>query len=303
MLFKIVLTFLASFFWAQIDFASLNNKADDNFSVLIEKEASQILPHQKASLEELTLQAESSAVLDPLNDIFIFEKNSLASRQIASITKLMTALVVLDENPDWNKVHKIEREDRVEGGKIHLYYGDEVTIKDLFLSMLVGSENTASLALVHALDLSEDQFVEKMNTKAREMGLLNTSFSDVVGLSPKNVSTARDVAFLAKEALSREEIKSAVGIKKLEFETLKGVKKEIDSTDYLLSDFDGGDISILGGKTGYTELAGYCLVAKFMDPYQNEVISVVLGSPTEVERFRQTSKLVKWIYNNFEWRP
>jgi D-alanyl-D-alanine carboxypeptidase len=213
----------------------------------------------------------------------------------------MTALVFLDNNPGWDKNYTMQDADRRDGGKIYLYRGDEVTVRDLFDAMLVGSDNTATIALIHAAGFTEDDFVKKMNDKAATMGLTQTKFFDAVGLNNDNVSTAREVAELAKTALATPEILQTVSNKSVTFKTTAGIVKIIDSTDSLLNGFSSDHIQIIGGKTGHTDLAGYCFVAKFTDQNNHVIISVVLGTDSEAERFRQTAKLANWIYDSFTW--
>jgi len=268
---------------------------------VVEKEVTLRLPAKKPEVAEVDIQAKSLAVLDAKNNIFLFEKNSNEPLQIASITKLMTALVFLDYNPGWDNIYEIQRADRVDGGKIHVYLGDKVKVKDLFYTMLIASDNTAAVALIHAAGLTEEDFVLKMNAKAKELGFINAYFADPVGLDSKNVATAREIAYLAQAALAKPEIATAVGTDKYEFTTSAGVNKKIASTDYLLSLFNLPNIKIIGGKTGYTELAGYCFVGKFINSDNREIISVVLNTKSDNERFRQTTKLVDWIFANFVW--
>lgn len=300
---SIIATIVTSFFLLNVNlnnvFLFISNPV--SAEAVIEKQASIHLPEKKSDAVDIDLSAYSAAVLDVKDNLFIFEKNSNDRLRIASITKLMTALVFLDHNPGWDQVYEIKREDRRDGGKIYLYLGEKVTIRDLFYAMLVGSDNSATIALVHSTGLSEADFVALMNEKARSLGLLQTNFIDPVGLSNDNLSTAREVALLAQAALSKKEINQAVSTEKTEFSTVAGAIKTIESTDVLLNNFSDENIKILGGKTGYTELAGYCFVAKFVDASQHEIISVVLKTPTENERFKQTAKLVRWVYDNFQW--
>lgn len=298
-----LVTIVASFFWWNINFTNLFSFVQTSVSpeAVIEKSATIRLPQKKSGASEIEVSAYSAAVLDIKDKVFIFEKNSNDRLRIASITKLMTALVFLDNNPGWDQIYEIRREDRRDGGKIYLYLGEQVTVKDLFYAMLVGSDNSATISLIHSTGLSEEDFVAKMNEKAKTLGLLQTSFVDPVGLSNSNISTAREVALLAQLALAQKEINQAVSIEKTEFETIAGVPKLIESTNSLLNNFPDSSIRVLGGKTGHTDLAGYCFVAKFVDDNKHEIISVVLNTPSENDRFRQTSKLVSWIYENYEW--
>ncbi|NCD00964.1 D-alanyl-D-alanine carboxypeptidase [bacterium] len=277
----------------------LNNFDINNNSKIIE---SQLLKNylQKRNQTKLEVNSNKYIVLDVKNDIVLYEKDSLEVQPIASITKLMTALVALDLNPDWNKSYKITREDRREGGRIYLYLGDEVSIKDLFELSLVGSANTATFALVNSLNFSKDEYVNLMNIKAKELGMKNTFFSDVTGLSINNKSNAKDISILVREALSREEIQSVVEKSVLTIETKKGREVEVESTDKLL-DKDLGIKYLKGGKTGYLPEAGYCFAAKF-EKDNEELITVVLGADGKNDRFDDTIKLVSWSYNlNLEY--
>ncbi len=303
MMAQIIATIISSFFLLNVNFNNIFLFTYNPISpeAVIEKQATVHSPQKKTGIQDIEIAAYSAAVFDIKDKLFIFEKNSNDRLRIASISKLMTALVFLDNNPGWDQVYEITREDRRDGGKIYLYLGDKVTVKNLFYAMLVGSDNTATIALIHAAGMSETDFVAKMNEKARELGLLQTSFVDPVGLSSSNISTAREVALLAQAALAKPEINQAVGTEKTEFSTVAGVAKTIESTDTLLNSFPDDNIKIVGGKTGHTDLAGYCFVAKFMDNNQHEIISVVLNTPSENERFKQTARLVRWVYDSYEW--
>ena len=300
---QIVATIITSFFLLNINlngfFYFLSNPISPE--AVIEKQPTIHLPQKKADASEIDISAYSAAVLDVKEKTFIFEKNSNDRVRIASITKLMTALVFLENNPGWDQIYEIRREDRRDGGKIYLYLGEKVTIKNLFYAMLVGSDNSATIALIHSAGLSEADFVAKMNEKARSLGLLQTSFVDPVGLGSDNISTAREVVLLATTALSHPEINQAVSTKKVEFSTVAGLPKIIESTDILLNNFPDSNIRTIGGKTGYTDLAGYCSVAKFVNDNQHEIISAVLNTKSETDRFAQTSKLVRWVYSSYEW--
>lgn len=252
---------------------------------------------------ELYLVANKGAVLGANSRDFFFLKNAEETQPIASITKLMTALVFLENNPGWETTYIIRADDKVEGGILNLFPGEEVRIKDLFNTSLIASDNGATLALVHASGLSEEEFVKKMNKTAVQLGLRQTHFVDPIGLSDRNTANAREVALLAQEALARPEIKQATESKEYRFKTLNGQTKNIESTDYLLFDSEKNAFQVLGGKTGYTDRAGYCFVGRFQDESGREIISVVLNSAGKNERFKETKNLVNWVFENYNWRP
>lgn len=247
------------------------------------------------------LQSNCGVVLDAESGEILFNKDAEKQWPIASITKLATALIFLEYNPGWDAVYTIKDDDRREGGRINVFRGEKIKVKDLFNLSLVGSDNTATIALVHSTGMSEDDFVKKMNAKAAELGLKNTKFFDAVGLSNNNVSTARETGELVKAALSKEEIKEATLRKKYDFVSLDKRRKIVYNTDDLLDIFPQNGVKILGGKTGYTEAAGYCFAGKFFDKTGREIISVILGSASNDLRFSETRDLVEWAYKSFVW--
>lgn len=241
--------------------------------------------------------AQNGVILD-YDDSLFFAKRPDRAWPIASITKLFTAYVFLDYNPGWETSYEIGPSDKREGGKIHLFTGDKVTVKDLFYFSLVGSDNTATAGLVKATGLSEAEFVEKMNAKIKELGFKNTRLVDPMGLKDGNISTAREVALFAKIALAKEEISRASLTKTYEFNTKQGRKKTITNTNELLSSFPSEGISVLGGKTGYVNSSGYCLVSQFKNYESRAIVTVVLGADSDSDRFSLTKKLVDLYYKN-----
>jgi len=258
-------------------------------------------PKEEEKLEPIIIDfdflAKNGVVLDD-NDNLFFAEHPDQVWPIASITKLFTAYTFLDYNPGWESSYEIKPEDKREGGKIYLFNGDRVTVKDLFYFSLVGSDNTATAALVQTTGLSEAEFVEKMNDKIKELGFKSTKLVDPVGLGDGNISTAREVALFTKIALAKEEISQASLTKRYEFNTAQGRKKIITSTDELLSSYPAEGISILGGKTGYINSSGYNLVSQFKNYDGRAIVTVILGASSDSDRFDLTKKLVDLFYKN-----
>lgn len=257
------------------------------------------LSHYSLTEKNYSLGADKAVVLSEDGRSLYFAKNADKKQPIASITKLMTAIVFLETNPNWSDTYTITREDYVSGGRINLYLGDTVEIKDLFLTSLVPSDNGATIALVHASGLEYDEFVSRMNEKAKEMRLLKTSFVDPTGLSSENISTAREVALLAKEAFEKKEIREALILKEYSFTTKEGREKHLESTDYLL--FDKGDYNFepLGGKTGYTEKAGYCFVGMFENKEGDRLIASILNSDSKNGRFEESKSIIRYVLESY----
>jgi D-alanyl-D-alanine carboxypeptidase len=246
------------------------------------------------------LKAKSGVVYDVKNNNFVFKKNQASRLPIASITKLMTAIVFVENNPGFDEVYEIKDEDRREGGRIYVYRGDKISVKDLFYLSLVGSANTATVALVHSTGMTEEEFVSKMNEKAKDLGLVRTNFKDAVGLSANNYSTANDIALLTREALSFSEIREATLRSSYSFKTLQGRTQVVYTTDQLLSNMPKNGVELFGGKTGYTDAAGYCFVGGFVDKTGQELISVVLGTESDKARFSETKNLINWVFENIK---
>lgn len=247
------------------------------------------------------VDAKSTAVLTDDGHVWLEAKAPERRQAIASITKLMTALVFLDHNPGWEAEYTISRSDMVEGGKINLFLGETVKVKDLFNASLVASDNGATLSLARSTGLSGTDFITAMNRKARDLGLLQTEFSDPVGLNSDNLSNARDVARLAQAALNRQEIAAAAKMSNYSFRTAQGKEKFLESTDWLLDSSSPGALEALGGKTGYTDQAGYCFVGRFRDKDGRSVIVAVLDTGGKNERFLQARALAAWAFTYCQW--
>ncbi|MFA6306985.1 MAG: serine hydrolase [Patescibacteria group bacterium] len=256
-------------------------------------------PVKEAAVKTVSfdLAAENGAILDCQSHDLFFSKMPDRAWPIASITKLFTAYAFLDYNPGWEEFYKIKAEDKREGGKIYLFTGDKVKVKDLFYFSLVGSDNTATAALVSSTGLTEEEFVAKVNNKITSLGFKNTIIVDATGLKDGNISTAREIAQFADMALGADEINRASLTKKYEFTTEQGRKKVIFSTNELLNIFPRKEVSLLGGKTGYINSSGYCLVSKFKGHDGRDIVTVVLGADSETSRFGLTKELVDLYYN------
>ena len=259
-------------------------------------------PLKKEGTKNPSLSWGSILATDVNSEEVLFGREIDKERSIASITKLATALVLMDLNLDWESVYEIQYSDRIEGGRVYIYQGEEIRLKDLLYVSLVASANTATRSLVSASGLSYDDFVIAMNNKAVELGLEQTHFVDPIGLSSLNVSTAAEVAKLAQVAISNGVIRDCLLKDKYVFSPVGGASKTVRTTNLLLDDFQDANINILGGKTGFTGAAGYCFVGMFEGKNNNKVITVVLGARNHSTRFVDTESLINWVYSNYEWR-
>lgn len=244
--------------------------------------------------------AVSVAVYDLRSDFKLWSVNDTTSYPIASITKLMSAMVFLDLDPNLEKLVEVRESDYQPGGKAHFFVGDNVAIKDILATALVASDNTAITLLVRSSGVSEREFVEKMNAKAEIMKLKETTFVDPTGLQSGNRSTVREVAKLAETALSYPLIKEAIHTNRLTVTTKNGKEVNVQSTNLLLSESMVSGARIIGGKTGSLPEAGYCFVG-FFSKDGHDIITVVLGAIDDEHRFLETKNLVRWAYEAYTW--
>lgn len=234
--------------------------------------------------------AGSVVMLDTTSNHILFEQNAFERRPIASISKLMTAVVAIDYGVPWEKEVDIQLEEYVQGGQLLLHPGEKVTMKDLFYASLLGSANNATLAYVRQLGVPKDEFVRAMNRKAVELGLEQTEFHDVTGLSPQNVSTAYEAAIMAKTAFAKyPAIREATIAKEYPF-VVGGSGREhtIRNTNKLVSEF-GEQTG--GTKTGYLYEAGYCLVMQGEGEIGTRM-GVILNAPSEQGHFADMQRLL-----------
>lgn len=255
------------------------------------------LPHKKDNNSlGVKITAHSAAVLDKDSGIVLWKKNADGVRSIASITKLMTAIVFLENRPDWNTQITMEIRDEANGGIPDIKRGEVVRVKDLFYTALIASDNNAAMAMVRSTGLSNEEFVKKMNDKAKALGLENTAFVEPTGLNDANHSTAIEVLQMAKYAFDIPDIRAVVGLAEYNFNSISGESHRIFSTNQLLSSY----LDIEAGKTGFINSSGYCIVAEVKGDKAN-IISVVLGSETNPDRFQDLKILSGWILENFIW--
>jgi D-alanyl-D-alanine endopeptidase (penicillin-binding protein 7) len=209
-------------------------------------------------------------------------------RPLASITKLMTALVALDTG------YALERPVPLNRRWSTVLPARSYTRGELMTAMLVRSDNSAAETLAGDYPGGRDEFIREMNDRARSLGMLSTRFEDASGLSANNVSSAHDIAILVTEALKQDYMRRTTVIKHTEIEIpgkKKSTKIQINNTNSpLLGAFDNAVLS----KTGLTSKAGWC-VAMALEQEGQQYIIVVLGAKNKAER----TKMVERSFNNF----
>lgn len=277
----------------------ISNYAERGSLELLEDIYLQDAPYRKNNDSlGMAITAHSAIVIDKETEQILWQKNPEEARSVASLTKLLTALVFLDNNPGWEEVVTIQQSDYREGGRIRVYQGEEISIRDLFNTMLIVSSNNATVALVRSTGLSEEEFVVAMNQKAQELGMIQSVFLEPTGLEPDNISTASDIIKLAKAAFNQEEIRWATSQKQYTYSILNAPRSySLDNTNKLLNSY----LKILAGKTGYLEESGYCLVSEVKGPEEQEIIIAILDSQSETDRFQDLKALAQWAFDNYNW--
>lgn len=253
--------------------------------------------------DSLGIKTTARAVLvaDNASGAVLYAKHDQASQPIASITKLMTALVFLDHNPGWETKVTVTAADQRDGGIVYLNQGETVTVRDLFHLMLVASANEAAAALARSTGL--ENFVAAMNQKAAELGMNQSQFTDETGLSAGNIASPRDLVTLAGAAFSQPDLARAVTTSQYLFTVgSSGRRRLAVSTDQLLQSFiNTGPYRITGAKTGHLDEAGYTLVVTVQKDNGPTVTLVLLGAASQPDRWQEAKGLVDWVFGHYRW--
>jgi D-alanyl-D-alanine endopeptidase (penicillin-binding protein 7) len=260
-------------------------------------------PVKKDSLR-LGVETSSRAalVVDWRTGASLFEKDAETAYPIASITKLMTALVVLDHGVDMDAVVEIGPDDTRSGGVSYTIPGEHVSVRDLMHISLVASGNGETVSFAKSTGMSLEEFARRMNSLAEELGMQNAHFVEPTGLDSENTASARDVAVLIKAALENDMIRETVLRQEYGFTTDSGLSRTVRTTDALLSSgLALPPYGLLGGKTGYLPEAGYCFGAAATNGTGDKVIAVALGAPTIEARFREVKDMIYWAFDAYEW--
>ncbi|WP_018131916.1 D-alanyl-D-alanine carboxypeptidase family protein [Effusibacillus pohliae] len=261
--------------------------------------ATETKPDEKSQVQ-IAKQAVSAIVMDAATGQVLFEKNAHDRLPPASITKIMTMLLVMEAIEAGkvkltDHIRTSERAASMGGSQIFLEPGEEMTLEDMMKGIALGSANDASVAVAEHLAGSEEEFVRLMNQRAQELGLKDTHFSNCNGLPVENhYTSAYDVAVMSRELLKHE------GILKWTSMYQDYLRKDTDkpfwlvNTNKLVRFYPGVD----GLKTGFTSESRYCLSATAKRG-EFRVIAVVMGEPTSPTRNAEIAGMFDWAFANF----
>ena len=236
------------------------------------------------------IRAAAALLYNPRTDEVLWADRGLDQRPIASITKVMTALVLLDQEPELARDVVVSRRDVRRASTTRLARGERVTLDALLHLALIASDNAAARMLARASGWGTRLFVERMNRKAAELGLHGTRFVEPSGLDERNVSTPYDVARLIVAA---GDVPALSRIMRKWTHRLRTDRRRVNirNTNRLLRSRH----VIRGGKTGFINEAGYCLTALVELPDADPVALVVLGARSNAGRFREARRLIEWL--------
>ncbi|MEK5081560.1 D-alanyl-D-alanine carboxypeptidase DacF [Bacillus sp. FSL H8-0515] len=253
---------------------------------------------------ELAHEAKSAVLIERDTGKVLYNKNSNERLAPASMTKIMTMLLIMEALDEGkikmsDKVRTSEHAASMGGSQIFLEPGEEMTVKEMLKGIAIASGNDASVAMAEFISGSEEEFVKKMNKKAKELGLKNTSFKNPTGLTEEgHYSSAYDMAIMAKELLKYESITKFTGTYEDYLRENTDKKFWLVNTNRLIKFYPGVD----GVKTGYTGEAKYCLTASAKKGNMR-AIAVVFGASTPKERNAQVTKMLDFAFSQYETHP
>ena len=258
-----------------------------------------VLPAVRA--EGLDVPAPSAILMDAATGTVLYEKNADEKLPPASVTKIMTLLLVMEALDSgrigWDDMVTASEAAAAKGGsQVYLEVGEQMSMDEMLKSVVVSSANDCATALAEHVAGSEAAFVEKMNVRAAELGMENTHVVNCTGLddgenASEHLTTARDIAIMSRELLTHEEIKKYTTIW---MDTVRNGQFGLSNTNKLVRFYEG----TTGLKTGYTSTAGHCLSAS-AERDGMELIAVVLHCESSTDRFRSAKALLDYGFANY----
>lgn len=237
------------------------------------------------------IEASAAVVMDMKSGRILYSKNADVRKPIASTTKIMTAIIAIENGNLDDKVKVSKRAASIWGSTIKLKAGEELTLRELLYGLMLRSGNDAAIAVAEHIGGTVENFVSMMNDKAKKLGLKNTAFVTPHGLDADgHYSTAAELAEITRYALKNPTFSKIVGTQNISIKD-----RNLYSTNEMLSLYQGAD----GVKTGYTGKAGRCLVTSATrDNFR--IISVVLGCSSRETRAQSSKAILDYCFNNYK---
>jgi D-alanyl-D-alanine carboxypeptidase (penicillin-binding protein 5/6) len=251
-----------------------------------------------SSAAALNVPVRAAILIEKETGAVIYEKDADAKREPASVTKIMTILLIVEALESGalsldDIVTTSAHAQSMGGSQIYLSEGERMTVHEMLKAIVVASANDAATAMAEHLAGSEPVFAERMNERARQLGMTSTNFTNSSGLldDVTHVTTARDVSIMARELIGHDFIKQYTTIWT---DSVRGGSFSLTNTNKLIHSYSGAS----GLKTGFTSRAGHCLTAT-ADRDGVEYIAVVLGGDTSDNRFAAAKTLLDYAFANF----
>lgn len=249
----------------------------------------------------VTVEAPSVILMEQGTGTVLYEKGADIKRPIASVTKVMTALLLMEEIDSGrmsytDMITTSEEAESMGGSQVYLEVGEQMSIEDMIKGLMVASGNDVAVAIGEHISGDLPSFIKRMNERAKELGMKNTNFLNPNGLPEDNhYSSARDVAIMSRELL--ENHPDIIKYTTIWMDSLRGGEFQLANTNKLVATYKG----ITGLKTGFTTEAMHCLSASAKRDDFN-LVAVVLGAPNSEARFKDAENLLNYGFDNFIFR-
>ena len=289
-----VLLLLAVFVFFSVSTVHFVETSDDRLLASVEK--TYHFDFDNAATRGLRLNLKSALVINYDNGQVLYARHPEKKRPIASITKLVMAMVVLDEGISLDTTEIITKEDARRSSRSRLRVGYEVTVHDLLHAALMNSDNRAARALARVTSGTVERFVMLMNRKARKLDLKETIFYEPSGLDARNISTAHEVAKILHYAYDYDLIAKITSQKtyRVKVQNKKNKYVKMANTNMMVH----SRYKVLSGKTGFIRAADHCLTTLIQNKEGERLTLVVLGVPGDRLRFREARKLADWGFKH-----
>lgn len=295
--------------------------------VLITFKASNIYPWgTKQTGLEPKVHAKAAIAVDINNGQTLFSYNEGNELAMASLTKIMTATVALERIQDFNVPVTISRNAAlVEGSRMNLWMDEKISLKDILYGLILKSGNDAAVTIEEYYDnsvrdktscktnqdtsqikdpnekeeaTSAPGFVELMNQKANDLGLKDMKFEDSSGISENNITSPKDLVNLMDYSMRNPIFREVMSTQQYTALALNGaLQHPMTTTNRLLRT----RTDVLGGKTGYSEAAGWNMITVFKSPAGHRIVTIVFGTEGNDSRFNESNKIIDWVYNYYRW--
>lgn len=248
-----------------------------------------------ATTKKLNIYSQSYIAYDRISKKVMFGKNTDKKVPMASTTKIMTAILTIEYGKLNEYVIATQNAENVTGWQLNIKKGDKILLNDLLYAIMLYSANDGAIAIAEHIGGSVENFAKMMNDKAKQIGALNTNFTSPHGLdNDMHYSTPYDLAVIMDYALENSIFRDVIATPSYVI-NINGYNRNLNNTNKLIKTLQG----CVGGKTGYTGKAGYCLVNNCKKGNM-DVIAVVLGAGTTNQRFDETANILDYAINNYE---